>query len=347
MTYYKYGIDGTYYDNREHFWPFGTSSSTTQTSSTGQIGPKGDTGLQGIQGPKGDTGLQGIQGPKGDIGPQGIQGPPGPSGVVSPVLPINPIGITGPKGDTGLQGIQGPKGDTGPVGISEFKFDKLNSSLYYIDGTGNTKIVIDNLNTVFKGPAGPLGPKGDTGLQGIQGPKGDTGLQGIQGPKGDTGLQGIQGLLGPVGPIGPAGTNVDPNTMSQKTMWCTDANTCKPPVNIFMTNGWQGRPDNNTTLSEISNDTNSFKGLMIVGNKSEDGKTRKVKVWDQLDVNGVLNINGSIKLGRWQISAEGDSGQYFVVRDTLTTNSGTDARFAIMPNTYFDVNDRGKTTTRI
>jgi hypothetical protein len=39
-------------------------------------------------------------------------------------------------------------------------------------------------------PAGPQGPKGDTGLQG---PKGDTGLQG---PKGDTGAPGAQGEPG-------------------------------------------------------------------------------------------------------------------------------------------------------
>ena len=53
-------------------------------------------------------------------------------------------------------------------------------------------------------PAGPQGPKGDTGAtgpQGAQGLKGDTGAagpQGAQGPKGGTGEQGVPGTLGNV-----------------------------------------------------------------------------------------------------------------------------------------------------
>lgn len=49
-------------------------------------------------------------------------------------------------------------------------------------------------------PAGPQGPKGDTGATG---PKGDTGPIG---PKGDQGLIGPQGLTGPQGPQGLPGT---------------------------------------------------------------------------------------------------------------------------------------------
>lgn len=40
------------------------------------------------------------------------------------------------------------------------------------------------------GPAGPQGPKGDTGATGPQGPKGDTGATGAQGAKGDRGPAG-------------------------------------------------------------------------------------------------------------------------------------------------------------
>ena len=58
------------------------------------IGPKGDTGSQGVAGQQGVTGPQG---PKGDTGSQGA------------------TGSQGPKGDTGSQGTQGVKGDTGPV----------------------------------------------------------------------------------------------------------------------------------------------------------------------------------------------------------------------------------------
>lgn len=52
------------------------------------------------------------------------------------------------------------------------------------------------------GPAGPRGPKGDTGEPGPQGPKGDTGAAG---PQGATGLQGPAGERGEVGPQGPKG----------------------------------------------------------------------------------------------------------------------------------------------
>ena len=52
------------------------------------------------------------------------------------------------------------------------------------------------------GPAGPQGPKGDTGEPGPQGPKGDTGETG---PQGVTGLQGPAGERGEVGPQGPKG----------------------------------------------------------------------------------------------------------------------------------------------
>ena len=73
------------------------------------------------------------------------------------------------------------------------------------------------------GPAGPQGPKGDTGEPGPQGPKGDTGEtgprggQGDPGPKGDAftysdftpeqlaGLKGPKGDIGETGPRGPQG----------------------------------------------------------------------------------------------------------------------------------------------
>ena len=67
----------------------------------GEIGPKGEQGIQGIQGPVGPKGEQGMQGPKGDIGPKGEQGVQG---------------IQGEQGPKGEQGIQGPKGDTGEQG---------------------------------------------------------------------------------------------------------------------------------------------------------------------------------------------------------------------------------------
>lgn len=59
-----------------------------------------------------DTGVaaQGEVGPKGDTGPQGIQGERGPQGEKGET------GATGPQGDTGATGPQGPVGETGPAG---------------------------------------------------------------------------------------------------------------------------------------------------------------------------------------------------------------------------------------
>ncbi|HEU0015552.1 MAG TPA: hypothetical protein VFQ45_17885 [Longimicrobium sp.] len=57
---------------------------------------------------------------------------------------------------------------------------------------------------------------------------------------------------------------------------------------IRFTSGWSGFPDPVQNQAEISNDTSAFKTLMIVGNKSGDGSTRRVSVWDKLEVNGKL-----------------------------------------------------------
>ena len=76
---------------------------------------------------------------------------------------------------------------------------------------------IQNRPTSVVGPAGPQGPKGDTGAQGPTGPtglKGDTGAQGLRGPAGSqgergftgpAGPQGLQGFQGPAGPKGDTG----------------------------------------------------------------------------------------------------------------------------------------------
>lgn len=56
-----------------------------------------------------------------------------------------------------------------------------------------------------QGATGPQGPAGERGEAGPQGPKGDTGDQGLQGPKGDRGEQGIQGPQGPKGDTGDTG----------------------------------------------------------------------------------------------------------------------------------------------
>lgn len=165
-----------------------TEGSIGPKGDTGPQGLKGDTGAQGPQGIKGDTGaagLQGLQGPKGDTGLQGLKGDTGVAGAQGLQGPKGDNGAQGIKGDTGAVGIQGPKGDTGSQGTPGLKGDT--------------------------GPQGLQGPKGDQGIAGTVGAKGDTGAtgskgdQGIQGDKGDTGAQGPQGLQGPKGDVGPAG----------------------------------------------------------------------------------------------------------------------------------------------
>ncbi|MFD2082926.1 Chaperone of endosialidase [Actinopolymorpha cephalotaxi] len=41
------------------------------------------------------------------------------------------------------------------------------------------------------------------------------------------------------------------------------------------------------TNAEICNDTGQYKTLMLLGNRAGDGSTRKVSVWDRLEVNGM------------------------------------------------------------
>ncbi|HNB44621.1 MAG TPA: hypothetical protein PLL72_10520 [Burkholderiaceae bacterium] len=53
----------------------------------------------------------------------------------------------------------------------------------------------------------------------------------------------------------------------------------------FSTN-WTGFPDDSFNRAEICNDTGVHKTLMLVGNRSSG--TRKVSVWDRLEVNGPL-----------------------------------------------------------
>ena len=66
---------------------------------------------------------------------------------------------------------------------------------------------------------------------------------------------------------------------------------------LRFTSAWSGFPDNNKNCAEISNDTNYHKALMIVGNQSA-GQGRKVAIWDRLDVNGFLYVNGNMQLSQ-------------------------------------------------
>jgi hypothetical protein len=62
---------------------------------------------------------------------------------------------------------------------------------------------------------------------------------------------------------------------------------------IRFTSGWSGFPEGATNQAEISNDTGTYKTLMLVGNRSA-GSVRRVSVWDRLEVNGDLQVTGTI-----------------------------------------------------
>ncbi len=65
---------------------------------------------------------------------------------------------------------------------------------------------------------------------------------------------------------------------------------------IRFTSAWSGFPDPVNNQAEISNDTGTYKTLMIIGNKSA-GMGRRVSVWDRLEVNGTLQITASLGIG--------------------------------------------------
>ena len=64
---------------------------------------------------------------------------------------------------------------------------------------------------------------------------------------------------------------------------------------IRFTSGWSGFPDPVNNQAEISNDTGTYKTLMIIGNKS-GGLGRRVSVWDRLEVNGTFITTGDVTI---------------------------------------------------
>jgi len=63
---------------------------------------------------------------------------------------------------------------------------------------------------------------------------------------------------------------------------------------LRFTSKWSAFPDKEKNQAEISNDTDAYKTLMLVGNKSADGSIRRVGIWDQLVVSGDLFVTGRL-----------------------------------------------------
>ena len=60
---------------------------------------------------------------------------------------------------------------------------------------------------------------------------------------------------------------------------------------LRISHGWTNFPASSPLAAEISNDTQIYKTLMLVGNRSNGG-VRRVSVWDRLEVNGPLTCTG-------------------------------------------------------
>ncbi|HEX2926981.1 MAG TPA: tail fiber domain-containing protein [Ruminiclostridium sp.] len=88
---------------------------------------------------------------------------------------------------------------------------------------------------------------------------------------------------------------------------------------LRFTSAWTAFPDSSFNCAEISNDTGIYKALMIVGNKSADqGKPiseqkRRVAIWDRLDVNGFLYVNGNMQLTQAITPSAGNSADNGIV----------------------------------
>ena len=78
---------------------------------------------------------------------------------------------------------------------------------------------------------------------------------------------------------------------------------------IRFTSKWSAFPDSTTNQAEISNDTDRYKTLMIVGNKSAGG-SRRVSVWDKLEVNGEMFTRDGVNVGNRNTHLETDGSFY-------------------------------------
>ena len=146
-----------------------------------------------------------------------------------------------------------------------------------------------------KGDKGDIGPKGD---KGDIGPKGDIGYTG---PKGD------------IGPKGDKGDTVITEENKKNLIWCADG-VCRNynnNSNISFTNNWKAHA--NSTSSEISNDVQVYKKLMLVGNSSAGG-VREVGIWDNLQVANAMRAE-KVNIGEWEIFQQNDRLR---VRNTST-----------------------------
>ena len=257
----------------------GDQGAIGQKGDQGVIGQKGDQGLVGAIGQKGDQGLVGGFGAKGDKGDKGDQGLVGGFGAKGDKGDQGLVGEFGTKGDKGDQGAIGQKGDQGLVGGFGVKGDKGDKG--------------------DKGEIGVMGPIGGPGPLGVMAPLADAPMyfRGVGDKNHGIGYSNNKGIDGPSlwgnlgGGLGTA-SNRDSITWNNKGDMNIGGegiiNNNKNPIKF--SSKWSNFPDGANNRAEISNDTDSFKTLMLVGNKS-GGNGRQVSIWDDLRVDRKLYID--------------------------------------------------------
>lgn len=152
---------------------------------------------------------------------------------------------------------------------------------------------------------GNLLAKGDKGDQGPIGPKGLTGTAGTAGKDGLPGPAGKDGAIGPVGPTGPKGAP-DEEYFKANSMWCANGEMCTiAGKGLNFASKLTGQEIN---AGKVGYNLFSPDALDVIGSGTT-ASNRKVKVWDILDVQTGLTVNGRNILAELTAkAAKGDKG---------------------------------------
>lgn len=260
------------------------------------------------------------------------------------------------------------------IQLSVSSFSAINWSLgpYFIEtsvdinGTGSNHLFM-NCNQLLSVPyaiyaetagnntAGPTGPQGTTGIQGLIGPtgsvgsQGTTGIQGVTGPHGltgDTGPQGLQGVTGAKGETGPQGIQGPTGLQGPIGVdhdWYESGTTNSPPLNTsdIYTDGKVGigtssptaKLDINQGALKITNQSDS--AILIDLNSERNWQFRQLGTGASTSLelvslggggnkNFVINTAGNIGLGTTAPSAklelEGESTTSLLIDGNKNAN---------------------------
>jgi len=250
---------------------------------------------QGASSERGEQGLQGRSGSDGKSGPSGPAGPVGPSGSAGPTGPAGKNTTWDDFSETEKNAF-----------VTKFTNDSAYRAVIVFEMSKNAAFSKSMKDVMTTDPvlryAILAALKADVGF-----------TTSLKGPKGDKGES--------------AAIN---DATKKNLIWCADG-VCRPygkddrltvgagiTAGISLTNTWKngGQKDS----SEISNDTGTYKKLMVVGNTSAGG-AREVGIWDNLTVDRNITTN-SLKIGDWVISQK--NGQLDFRNGASNTSFGKD-----------------------